>query len=45
MMRERVVTSTLPPETTQTVFFPTRSTFPNMTAATLTAPAPSATVF
>ena len=44
MTRERVVTSTLPPDTTHTVFFPV-STFPNMHAATGVAPAPSATVF
>ena len=45
MMRERVVTSTLPPETRQTVFRPSVFTLPNMQAATGVAPAPSATVF
>ena len=45
MTRERVVTSTLPPETTHTVLPAVVSTFLNMHAATGVAPAPSATVF
>ena len=45
MIRDRVVTSTLPPDTRHTVFFSDVSTLPNITAATGTAPAPSATVF
>ena len=44
MTRERVVTSTLPPETKHTVVLE-QSTLPNMQAATVVAPAPSATVF
>ena len=45
MTRERMFTSTLPPERMQTVCLPAMGSLPNMAAATLTAPAPSVTSF
>ena len=43
--RLRIVTSIFPPLTTQTTFLPLTGTLLNITAATLVAPAPSATTF
>ena len=45
MTLERIVTSILPPDTRHIVFLPSMGNFPNMAAATDTAPAPSATSF
>ena len=42
---DRIVTSILPPETTQTTFLPLTGSLLNITAATETAPAPSAIIF
>ena len=45
MIRATRFTSMFPPETIATTVFPSRWTFRCMSAATETAPAPSATVF
>ena len=45
MTLDRMVTSILPPETKQTIFFPSIGSLLKRAAATETAPAPSATNF